>query len=83
MSSDRPPLSLSLSLSLPPSLSLAGCFFSAAFQNMSQAMALLIPFDYLLMITGGIFINLRSESDRIHLRRMLNGIKGHAINGIV
>ncbi|KAF0288609.1 Protein scarlet [Amphibalanus amphitrite] len=35
-----------------------GCFFSAAFQNMSQAMAVLIPFDYLLMITGGIFINL-------------------------
>ncbi|XP_037089077.1 protein scarlet-like isoform X2 [Pollicipes pollicipes] len=35
-----------------------GCFFSAAFDNVSQAIALLIPFDYLLMITGGIFINL-------------------------
>lgn len=37
---------------------LIGCFFSAAFDSISVAITALIPFDYMLMITGGIFINL-------------------------
>ncbi|CAL8147553.1 unnamed protein product [Orchesella dallaii] len=35
-----------------------GCFFSAAFDSISVAITALIPFDYMLMITGGLFINL-------------------------
>jgi len=35
-----------------------GCFFSAAFDSVSLAITALIPFDYMLMITGGLFINL-------------------------
>ncbi|CAG7726011.1 unnamed protein product, partial [Allacma fusca] len=35
-----------------------GCFFSAAFENISIAVTCLIPFDYILMITGGLFINI-------------------------
>ncbi|XP_035706498.1 protein scarlet isoform X3 [Folsomia candida] len=37
-----------------------GCFFSAVFDSVSVAITCLIPFDYMLMITGGIFINLDS-----------------------
>ncbi|XP_049540478.1 protein scarlet [Anopheles darlingi] len=35
-----------------------GCFFSAAFNSMPLAMAYLVPFDYILMITSGVFIHL-------------------------
>lgn len=33
-----------------------GCFFSAAFNSVPLAMACLVPFDYILMITSGVFI---------------------------
>uniref|UniRef100_A0AAG5DN16 ABC transporter domain-containing protein n=1 Tax=Anopheles atroparvus TaxID=41427 RepID=A0AAG5DN16_ANOAO len=35
-----------------------GCFFSAAFHSLPRAMAYLVPFDYILMITSGVFIHL-------------------------
>ena len=35
-----------------------GCFFSAAFNSVPVAMACLVPFDYILMITSGVFISL-------------------------
>ncbi|XP_026668551.1 ABC transporter G family member 3-like [Ceratina calcarata] len=37
-----------------------GCFFSAAFGNVPVAMAYLVPFDYILMITMGPFVKLGS-----------------------
>lgn len=37
-----------------------GCFFSAAFNSVAFAMAYLVPFDYILMITAGNFIKLES-----------------------
>ncbi|XP_019559775.3 protein scarlet [Aedes albopictus] len=37
-----------------------GCFFSAAFNSLPLAMAYLVPFDYILMITSGVFIQLSS-----------------------
>ncbi|XP_065564713.1 protein scarlet-like isoform X1 [Artemia franciscana] len=40
--------------------SACGMFFSAAFESLSMASAILIPFDYILMITGGIFINIKT-----------------------
>ena len=36
-----------------------GCFFSAVYQSVPLAMAYLVPFDYILMITMGPFIKLR------------------------
>nr|CAD7199149.1 unnamed protein product [Timema douglasi] len=36
-----------------------GCFFSSAFESVALAMACLVPFDYVLMITSGMFINIR------------------------
>ena len=35
-----------------------GCFFSAAFNSIPLAMAYLVPFDYILMVTSGVFIKL-------------------------
>lgn len=35
-----------------------GCFFSAAFNSVPLAMAYLVPFDYILMITSGVFAKL-------------------------
>lgn len=35
-----------------------GCFFSAAFSSVPLAMAYLVPFDYILMITSGIFVKI-------------------------
>lgn len=35
-----------------------GCFFSAAFNSVPIAMAYLVPFDYILMITSGFFMKL-------------------------
>lgn len=35
-----------------------GCFFSAAFNSVPLAMAYLVPFDYILMITSGVFLKL-------------------------
>ncbi|KAK0160938.1 hypothetical protein PV328_008290 [Microctonus aethiopoides] len=35
-----------------------GCFFSATFENVPLAMAFLVPFDYILMITMGLFAKL-------------------------
>lgn len=35
-----------------------GCFFSAAFNSVPLAMAYLVPFDYILMTTSGVFISL-------------------------
>ncbi|XP_033221030.1 ABC transporter G family member 3-like [Belonocnema kinseyi] len=37
-----------------------GCFFSAAFENVPVAMAYLVPFDYVLMVTMGLFAKLDS-----------------------
>ncbi|KAL1398876.1 hypothetical protein pipiens_008614 [Culex pipiens pipiens] len=37
-----------------------GCFFSAAFNSLPLAMAYLVPFDYILMITSGVFIQIGS-----------------------
>ncbi|XP_053664764.1 protein scarlet [Anopheles marshallii] len=37
-----------------------GCFFSAAFNSLPLAMAYLVPFDYILMITSGVFIHLNT-----------------------
>lgn len=37
-----------------------GCFFSAAFNSVPLAMAYLVPFDYVLMITSGVFIKLNT-----------------------
>jgi divalent metal cation (Fe/Co/Zn/Cd) transporter len=37
-----------------------GMFFSAAFNSVPMAMAYLVPFDYILMITSGVFIKLES-----------------------
>ncbi|KZC05435.1 Protein scarlet [Dufourea novaeangliae] len=37
-----------------------GCFFSTAFENVPMAMAYLVPFDYILMITMGPFLKLGS-----------------------
>lgn len=37
-----------------------GCFFSTAFESVPLAMAYLIPFDYILMITMGPFLKLGS-----------------------
>ena len=37
-----------------------GCFFSAAFNSLSMGMAYLVPFDYILMITSGVFMKLGS-----------------------
>ncbi|XP_055609215.1 protein scarlet isoform X2 [Uranotaenia lowii] len=37
-----------------------GCFFSAAFNSLPLAMAYLVPFDYILMITSGVFIQISS-----------------------
>ncbi|KOC62605.1 Protein scarlet [Habropoda laboriosa] len=41
-------------------LSLASCFFSTAFGSVPLAMAYLVPFDYVLMITMGPFLKLGS-----------------------
>ncbi|XP_046994893.1 protein scarlet-like [Schistocerca americana] len=35
-----------------------GCFFGSAFDSVSTAMAYLVPFDYVLMIMSGLFVNL-------------------------
>ncbi|XP_038120078.1 protein scarlet isoform X1 [Culex quinquefasciatus] len=37
-----------------------GCFFSTLFPSVPMAMSYLVPFDYILMITSGIFIKIRS-----------------------
>lgn len=37
-----------------------GCFFSAAFNSVPLAMAYLVPFDYILMITSGVFLKLNT-----------------------
>jgi hypothetical protein len=36
-----------------------GTFFSAAFQSVAIAISILIPFDYILFITGGVLISLK------------------------
>lgn len=36
-----------------------GCFFSTAFNSVPLAMAYLVPLDYIIMITSGIFIKIR------------------------
>lgn len=41
-----------------PFANFIGCFFSAAFDSVNLAITALIPFDYMLMITGGLFIKL-------------------------
>ncbi|XP_058055947.1 protein scarlet-like [Anopheles bellator] len=37
-----------------------GCFFSTLFPSIASAMSYLVPFDYILMITSGIFIKIWS-----------------------
>uniref|UniRef100_A0A182TXE4 ABC transporter domain-containing protein n=1 Tax=Anopheles melas TaxID=34690 RepID=A0A182TXE4_9DIPT len=37
-----------------------GCFFSTLFPSVASAMSYLVPFDYILMITSGIFIKIWS-----------------------
>ena len=38
---------------------LSGTFFSAACESIAVAISFLIPFDYILFITGGVLISLR------------------------
>lgn len=38
---------------------IAGCFFSCVFGSMPIAIAYLVPFDYSLMMTSGLFVKLR------------------------
>lgn len=52
-----------------------GCLFSAAFENVPMAVALLIPFDYLLMITGGIFLRLSSLPSWLSWTKYLSWFK--------
>jgi ATP-binding cassette, subfamily G (WHITE), eye pigment precursor transporter len=37
-----------------------GCFFSATFSSVPLAMAYLVPFDYILMTTSGVFMALNT-----------------------
>lgn len=37
-----------------------GCFFSATFNSIPMAMAYLVPFDTILMITSGVFIKINT-----------------------
>nr|CAD7462941.1 unnamed protein product [Timema tahoe] len=41
-----------------------GCFFSSAFESVALAMACLVPFDYVLMITSGMFVNISQLNAR-------------------
>ncbi|KAG8281222.1 hypothetical protein J6590_063422 [Homalodisca vitripennis] len=43
-----------------------GCFFSATFQSVPMAMAYLVPFDYSIMITSGVFIKLNTLSPLVN-----------------
>lgn len=45
-----------------------GCFFSTAFNSLPFAMAYLVPIDYIIMITSGIFIQIRY----VHVCRCTN-----------
>lgn len=40
-----------------------GIFFSNAFGTVPIAMAYLVPFDYILMLTSGLFLKLKYGSD--------------------
>lgn len=45
-----------------PLLIYAGSFFSIAFGSVPTAMAYLVPFDVVLMVTQGVFVQLRLVS---------------------
>nr|CAD7409451.1 unnamed protein product [Timema cristinae] len=71
-----------------------GCFFSSAFESVALAMACLVPFDYVLMITSGMFVKIRRSSLVIRgnmehedllmavWRRMNNGSLSHNSVGL-
>lgn len=41
---------------------IAGIFFSNAFESIPNAMTFLVPFDFVLMVTSGLFLKLRYYS---------------------
>lgn len=47
-----------------------GIFFSNAFESAPNALAYLVPFDYVLMITSGLFIKLRQD-DFLHFGKCI------------
>lgn len=49
-----------------------GIFFSNAFDSIPNAMAWLVPFDYVLMVTSGIFIQLSSLPDIVSWTKYLS-----------
>ncbi|XP_014609041.1 PREDICTED: protein scarlet [Polistes canadensis] len=49
-----------------------GCFFSAAFDSVPLAMAYLVPFDYILMISMGPFIKLSTLPIYLHWVRYIS-----------
>ncbi|KAK9744388.1 ABC-2 type transporter, partial [Popillia japonica] len=49
-----------------------GIFFSSAFESVPNAMAWLVPFDYVLMVTSGIFIQLSTLPDIISWTKYLS-----------
>lgn len=52
-----------------------GCFFSAAFNSVPQAMAYLVPFDYILMITSGVFVQLSTLPNYLSWMPYISWIK--------
>lgn len=61
-----------------------GSFFSAAFNSVPEAMSYLIPFDYLLMITSGVFLKLNTLPDYFAWLPYLNWIMyGNEVMNIV
>jgi hypothetical protein len=61
-----------------------GCFFSAAFNSVPFAMAYLVPFDYILMITAGNFIRLKSMAPVLSFLAYLSWLMyGNEIMSIV
>ncbi|KAJ8868071.1 hypothetical protein PR048_031880 [Dryococelus australis] len=55
-----------------------GCFFSSAFESVGLAMACLVPFDYVLMITSGLFVRLGYRDELPHRRTGCHSRKDHA-----
>ncbi|XP_044734552.1 protein scarlet [Chrysoperla carnea] len=51
-----------------------GTFFSAAFESVPMAMAFLVPFDYVLMITSGVFIQLSTIPPYLQWAKYLSWI---------
>lgn len=48
-----------------------GTFFATAFNSVPLAMAYLVPFDYILMITSGHFIKLKLVVNKYEIIKMI------------